>query len=131
MKPKKIYADRARELADLIERSPDYDQSTWMHINTADVSNICGTPACVAGHVTAVMKPSLNGTQRFLKEDHQANGMKWLGLDMMEADQMFRGEPDYDDGEDHTPTNADAAAMLRRYADTGEIVWQRCTKSDE
>ena len=121
----------AREVADAIEAHADrYDQRGFFHG--------CGTPACVAGWSVAVRWKGKEGAADAdlsgrppirwgrhkvwvcLRDEASSN----LGLGARDGDAMFGTLPCTDgDGVRREPTAAEAAAMLRRYADTGEVVW--------
>ena len=126
---KEEHRRHALDVADAIEANAGlYDQYRYAHD--------CGTPACVAGWSVAVKakgaEPAGGADLRALGYDAYARAdeirrqaARNLGLTEeqgremclpnpytgREADGVRRAEP------------ADAVAMLRRYADTGRIVW--------
>ena len=161
-----MHAERLRAVADAIERTGGYEQTTYTfaafherlppgsddvemrfvdgtaHTYTAfgedsgevlkdAAGNDCGTPACIGGWAAAlsvdgrapenVLMP-IEGTWA------AEAGQRWLGLTDQEAYQMFQSHPYTPDGEEmdedqDQPTCAEALAMLRHAANTGEVVW--------
>ena len=112
----------ALQVAEAIEaHAGQYHQGWYEHS--------CGTPACVAGWSVAVKARGLDGAAGFdvrslwleskLITDEAARN---LGLSASERPAMFSARPFVGD-DTRKPTAAEAATMLRRYADTGEVVW--------
>lgn len=110
------------EVADIIEKSKTFDMST--------VYNFCGTPACIAGHVDAMLG---NSGAAFDGNWMPAMGRaaEALGLTKIEANELFM--PTHRDvadcgarwSEDETGyiTKEHAVRCLRLFAETGEIDW--------
>ena len=119
--PRRLIQERLRKLADLVEKSKTFDQAVVFHA--------CGTPADVAGHVVAWLLPKVSaqcagriGTSEYVIHHAQ----KLLELSDKQAEALFDGHPYLDDDPRGTSpaTSEEAAAVLRRLADTGEVDWR-------
>ena len=97
----------------------------------------CGTPACVAGHVLAEAGYDFSefqeGGRRVILDpdgvrvDTAEAARKELGIPSHAASDLFAMHP----LGVRCPTPADAAACLRRLAETGEVQWtERCVFVD-
>ena len=112
--------DRILKLADYIENSKTYDQRIWHY---------CNSPACIAGHAvelfaddfdkfnsyTSIYYITNKGSRAFIDDAAQ----ELLGLSDDDAFRLFEEDDDYEN-----PSNKDAALMLRRFAETGRIIWE-------
>lgn len=112
---------RMLELADFIEKSETFDQTGWF--------NLCGTPACIAGHAVVCSGKWISYREGSVINDAGEietvgrAASDWLELLRSQAVDLFDADP----FESFYPesTAADAAATLRRAAETGEIKWIR------
>ena len=107
----------ALAVADAIEAHADqYFQGEWGH-------EPCGTPACIAGWSVALQEapddPAMFDLGGLGGDTIPNMAGEALGLSQEEAEAMFDGCPYY--WLDPDPTAAEAAAMLRHYAATGEV----------
>ncbi len=92
--------ERMLRVAKQIEMSETYDQGLYMH-ESGD-PDVCGTPACVAGHAAFM---SLSPTERFhhfdceIMEDGEGVGdipgraETWLGIEDLGDARLFTGAP--------------------------------------
>ena len=127
-KPRRLIQKRLRALADILEESKTYNQAV--------TSNKCGTPACVAGHVVAWLMPEeFRICARIARPVYiMDQAQELLELNNEQANELFEAYPydacwlgdDYDDSLDTGPATAEeAAAVLRRLAETGEVDWRK------
>lgn len=110
------YAERILRLANTIERSPTYNQGTWVHP--------CGSPACIAGHATSQCNMEHNNALP-LTNPHIAEA--YMGLSVTSAHYMFSGAP-LVMTRGRMPTNKEAAAVLRNYVSTGVVDWYKASQ---
>ena len=108
--------ERILQLADYIEGSESYKQSSWF--------NSCGTPGCIAGHAV-VMKEKYEGFDKLYpnnppKKHFAKTAQKFLDLSDKQSLYLFDGYP-FNFG--YRPTGRDAAKTLRYLAETGEVFW--------
>lgn len=106
------------ELAKAVERSGSFDmRNAW-------TDSWLGTPGDIAGH--AELLAIRDGID--LSERPAGTAQIWLGISDSDAEALFeprhecadfRAEP----GDDGWITAAHAAAVLRRFAESGEIDW--------
>ena len=135
-----VDADKARELADFIEKLPHRavveateDQDT-LDVEPHDVFDMahyredfgCGTAACIAGWGYILWGDHPDADPKYLDPifpDRAINESSRLnlGLEIDAADELFTPHSG------HLPdiTPQDAAAALRHLADTGVVNWQR------
>lgn len=109
------------EVADIIEKSKTFDMTT--------VYNVCGTPACIAGHVDAMTGGKGKAFDGNWVPAIRRAG-KALDLSRLEENELFmpshRNVADcgvHDEDEEGFITRAHAARCLRHFAETGEIDW--------
>ena len=101
--------ENIRRTIEAIEAHPAwYDQGEWYRANSTN----CSTPACVA--VLPI-------------RDYAA---ELLGLTAQQADQMFDSAPDsaIPPWAEFYPTAAEAVAMLKEAAATGQVIWRATDK---
>ena len=95
--------DKILRLADFIEASETYNQATYF--------NICGTPACIAGHAVALFIGI--GNYPF---NMWGTAMHLLGFDSHTAAKVFNPR-------DPEPTAKEAAEMLRFLVEYKTVRW--------
>lgn len=108
------------ELAEIVERSETFGMRRFF----AD-EPLCGTPSCIAGHAEA--EAVRNGAG--MRSSTCQTARRWLDITNAEADRLFEpihlhahfGAPE---GSLGYITRTHAAAVLRHFADTGEIDWR-------
>ena len=108
--------ERILKVADFLEALPPerFDPDFWFKYQGPSIPNErtyvrdhpCGTAACIGGWTEILFDPEGNGDAEDL-----------LGLTTEQADALFF------DIVEHDPSPAQAAAVLRRLAETGEVVW--------
>jgi hypothetical protein len=99
----------------------------------------CGTVACIAGWTVILYKKDGDLRKRPLRDSEvykryhvgagniMGDAMDIMGISFKEAEALF--EPDSVDKTRVTPK--DAAKVLRHFAKTGKIDWERVIKDDE
>ena len=124
----------AAEVATVIEKHEKrYDQGTYRHEEGG--SSLCGTPGCIAGWTMWILEGRRMeyGVPGHLQQRWFGLGTieagHALGLTNLEARTMFDPDP-YEAVDDRgdlidvpNATPAEAAAVLRHYAETGQVCW--------
>ena len=118
-----MHKKNLKKLIDHLESIPDesYQQEYIRHPS-------CGTPACIAGYAYALAKGYKRNKRIPLKSETNGNiktAKKWLKLKDTEASQLFAPYPldAWLRPFDSSPTRQDAIDTLKRFLDTGYIVW--------
>lgn len=113
-------ATKIQLLADYIEAHEE------MEFNMASlaVPNDCGTPGCIAGFASVLFDCHAIGVGWSSEQLR-----KYLSLEDREVNGLFFPEEEWADGPWYTEklfqlTRKGAVAMLRRFAETGEILWK-------
>ena len=123
------------KLADVVERSETFDMIVYWQVRPHDARR-CGTPACIAGHAAALFfEEHGRYVQRhpdggiYASHTEQTAAL-FLGINGDRGQQIELFCPRYEDAScDAFPSepgwiSADrAAAVLRHFAETGEIDW--------
>lgn len=102
---------RCYQLADFIEKSETFEMAWYFS---------CGSPACVAGHAAC-----LSGQSLVSRTQVKGAAIGFLNINDAQACRMFA--PTQEDGLHWNMGNITArmaAAMLRRFAQTGEIEYR-------
>ena len=97
-------------VAEAVERSNSYSQEIER--------NPCGGPGCVIGHARDLMREEI-----VAPEKSWAELLEWLGITDEQGMAIYDPCPYYPFRYGGPPTKEQAAAMLRRLAETGEVDW--------
>lgn len=108
---------------DLIAASSTFNMGAHFHP--------CGTPACLSGHIQAhigvlrghTITPDVENTVRVPLSHGDLRAMRWLDVTRTQAEDLFyptgfRGGAIW-----KNITKEQALTTLKRFRDTGEIVW--------
>ena len=112
-------------VADAIERSTAFDQTTWSH---------CNTPACIGGHTVFELDPGFDHFNAgwtgayfskrenvLVKVDIETEAGQLLGLGSLQGSLLFDGSPFA-----HSKiSNMGAAKVLRHLAETDVVDWEK------
>lgn len=140
------YYDRVHALADLVDaehavirsvKHPvKFDMTDWIRKPVVEKNrNSCGTSACIAGLCQLAYDEEFSiDRDRWLDFDHSAMefASHWLGLTDRQAtclfcgDSLYRGDPN---AYLYAITRPVASAMLRNYAETGEMNWMAAARN--
>lgn len=123
--------ERILALADLIERQPHTTLEENHGFYMGNWTHNCGTPSCIAGWAAYASVDGILENMPGYGGYHEV-GMDFLGICRKQADALF--EPDLlseeEKEEEVDPTEiwgfitpAQAAATLRRLAETGNVKW--------
>lgn len=124
------------EVADLLDDEPEgYCQGLWVNDDTGpDTYGKCGTPACLAGWICYAKEASIDGMIPLVDASGrhvQDRAMKYLEIGPYTAMDLFDGNPyGVDEYAGPDPTSKQAAAVMRRLAETGEVDWRDAADLD-
>ena len=124
----------ALDVAEAIEQhAGQYDQGRWAHNGVEKWD--CGTPACIAGWSVAVQQVGVSAAARqdvysqisLSSDPIPSQAARAFGLNPAEEELMFKcnvyGQIHYLQQPQPEATAAEAVAMLRHRAETGEVCW--------
>lgn len=120
-----MHKDRILALADLIESMPHTSVTDDHGFNMDDFDHVCGTPACIAGWAIAMRANDLSVNVRSAVDaefdSYSGLASDYLGLSSGVGSDLYYGPGRDVKLADITP--AQAAATLRRLAETGKVEW--------
>jgi hypothetical protein len=120
--------DRLMQLADIVEAAPEVtyndDIESLGGFSMSQYFHNCGTPSCIAGHTIAAFAPHFD--QKTDDPRHVASYL--LGISEAEGRKLFvPGGWDTipDEIYPYGSTGPQAAKVIRHFAETGEIDWEK------
>jgi hypothetical protein len=116
-----VNKERILALADLIEQQPHADKEASEGFTMSSITHDCGTPACIAGWAAWEAVGRKNGDLYDFDLDIEGKARDFLGISPTKADALFYPYEFKAYGE---ITPSEAAATLRRLAETGQVDWQ-------